>query len=79
MDGYHHYNGMSHLENATLLSIQRFSLTIHNVYVFVFWYCFVVAYVSKKARLGAEEQRWKKRLRRYSFAERIIINSSTDL
>jgi hypothetical protein len=48
------------------------------VYVFVFWRYFVVTYVSKKARLGAEDQRRKRRLSRYYLAERMPIDSSTD-
>ena len=49
-----------------------------NVYVFVFWRYFVVTYVSKKARLAAEDQWWKRRFSPYYFAERIPIDSSTE-
>jgi len=53
--------------------------TFTNVYVFVFSHYIFVMYVSKQTRLAAEDQRWKRRLSRHSFAERIPTDSSKEL
>lgn len=85
MDGYYPYFCISSSQwdvplkkchSLVQLMVQLNTFT--NVHVFVFSHYIVVTDVIKQFRLAAEDQRWKRRLSRHSFAERVPTDSSYD-